>query len=1334
MHILKTVFAVFTLTLCVRAAAAANQDISKLWQIGKPDQSYMEFSPAPAETVMNGYQSAFEDGFKIKAGKKSKKGNFPGLQAGPAAAWGGYREYPVKIYFELPGAAAGGYVLTAGLAGAAPNMDGTLSVNVNDSELSAEIAAGAGTDVLNFPQGFADPQTVRFYLPPEAIPAGRNIITLTLTHGEWIIYDFLRLEAVPAGVDAALNFSAASPPFLANAPDGPGHLMDVSFFYVGAEDADAQLTARAGNAEVKTALQLKRGQTHAVIVLPEQDSETTAQVALLSRGRELAVADVPLNPVRHFAITLIPHSHLDIGYPDQQPNIMIGQQQYLEKALEMIGEETTGAKMAWMSEVAWPVYKILLGQGPYETYGQWLDGALPMKGTSEEFLKQVPHLRDEAMFARVESSTGSPDDLNNRRAVDGSPQGWRSVGPARGAWFEMTFKAPTPLAYVGLRGGRETDNQIKKLRLTFTLENGQQETRDAGPLGVYRERFLVSPPDAPVTNLRVDILDAADPDQPASLMEIEAWTPRPAGELKTRLMNAVGNGRLEVGGLYMNFLTQLIPTEWLIRSMLRSSQTAEAMGAPLRTALLTDVPGASFALPDILSGAGIRYFYPALNPDRAYSCLDGMPHAFIWQGSAGGRVIVFRAFNTYNEGWWLGLGQSAALAEQKLPAFLESLTPDEYPYDLLPLRMLGDITDDGPVPERLPRIVDEWNKKWAWPKLEIGTATDFFERFDTAYANELPVLIGDWTSYWEDGAGSTAAETALVRELHHKLSVASSMLALMPRKNIHDIQQEGNRTFITTGSMFDRTEDADMFEDLALAEEGLYLYDEHTWGADTSIREPNSPRTLGQWHFKQQLLLDALERTDHILEHLEPLVDLDILNCYGVIAAINMSGQPRSGLISIPLDSDDIFDSALDTFKNAPVPSAIVEQDGTPHLVFFAEDVPSVGFTHYLKSRSKDSNSGMQPPATPGLIENDRYRIDVDTRTGQITHILDKANDHDMVDPATEYGMNEFVYAQGVEQTPVRLSNVWVSPGANNSLYSELVITGSAPNIPEITQIVRLHHAQDMIEFENRITKQAVTDKEAGYIAFPFNAPGGTLRFEVTGGLITPEKDQLPGASRLWMAMQNGAAAVSDNYSILFSTRDAPLITPQILGDNAGADQQSDTMFFSYIFNNYWHTNYMAAQGGDFTFRYAITGASGKASDTDIIRFGSRYAEPMTGINIKSKSHDRQVGFCAIPYDTSLISVAPDTVHLLGIKPAEQGKGIVIRLQEIAGDRTNVRLSLSSNLRFSTAHITDLMEHTISKATTSQTKDRVIENRFTEGGFIVEAEIGPHGYLTLKLE
>src|SRR5579875_2862754 len=46
-----------------------------------------------------------------------------------------------------------------------------------------------------------------------------------------------------------------------------------------------------------------------------------------------------------------------------------------------------------------------------------------------------------------------------------------------------------------------------------------------------------------------------------------------------------------------------------------------------------------------------------------------------------------------------------------------------------------------------------------------------------------------------------------------------------------------------------------------------------------------------------------------------------------------------------------------------------------------------------------------------------------------------------------------------------------------------------------------------------------------------------------------------------------------------------------------GVFEPKSGTLFSYIMNNYWHTNYRAGQGGEFTFRYAMT--SGAQVDGD---------------------------------------------------------------------------------------------------------------------------------------
>ncbi len=1210
----------FIMILSAHLSAAEPPPLEKIWSVVKPNQSYADFNPKPASQAMGGYMQNYQDGFKMLAGDKVRTGDFPGIQAGPAAAWGGYKEYPIKILFKTDAAPAGGFVLTVGLAGVSPGGSAELHADLNGTVAISPLEPGANDDVLNFPEGFADPRVIRMFFPSNAAAQdGKNTLTLTLSRGAWIVYDYMRLDAVTRSGEALIaGFSATAPPFLAHGAAGPAHRITTSFFLAGSPAADLALSALVNGEQFSMPLAASPGQNSEELLIPELSAPAQAVVSLRSGGEVLEQTELTLQPVRHFEITLMPHSHLDIGYPDQQPNIMIGQKMYLERALDLI-EQDTPVPMHWTSETAWPVERLLKGIGPWEEYGAFMNApeAALMQSVTPEFLKDTMRMSNAAMAGTVTSSANMEEDLNNRRAVDGSPQGWHTSGPAAGAWIQITLKEPQSLKYTALRGGRETANRILKVKVSYTLATGETVIEEHGPLGEYRERLLLKPPAAPAKSLRIDILDAADPGAPASLMDIELWTPQDPQELRRRLIKAVRDGRMEISAMHLNFLTELIPAEWLIRSFARAQFAADQTGVPLTAALMTDVPGYSWALPDMLSDMGVKYFYPALNPDRAFNCLEGMPHAFYWTGPAGGRVLTFRAFNTYNEGWWLGFGQSVDLVEKRLPSFLAPLTRDAYPYDMMILRMLGDITDDGPVPERLPEVAAAWNAKWAWPKLTIGNPTPFFQEFESRYGTIIPGLTGDWTGYWEDGAASSARETIMARELHRAAAQLSAYDAVQQRVD----------------SYADTQQDDSALEGMA---EAIYLYDEHTWGADTSIREPDNPRTIGQWHFKKMPLQKAFEENG--LGEAAPAPFLSALQ-----AAALMTGAPDAA-----------------------------------------------GFL---------------------TLETTVYRIRVAAATGRVESIFDKRSNRELADISGGFAMNEFIYIQGIRNDqPMRMGNIKAGYGPDNSIF----ITGSAPLFPEITQVVRLNPDTDRIEFENHLKKEYTTDKEAVYFAFPLNAPGGALRLDVTGGVMQAETDQAPGASRDWISIQDSAAAVSDSYSILFHTPDAPLVAPEGLRVNTFQKKlpQQNTTLFSYVMNNYWHTNYVAGQDGEFVFRYTISGVPRRVEDSEIV-------------NYTGAGHNLDALHMLTGGDISPITVRPDTVRVLGVKTAERGGGIVVRVQEMDGADTPVTVTLSPKLKVTRATVTDIVERPVRAA-------RVDTD--SQGNSVVTETAPARGYLTLLLE
>lgn len=1306
-HLSAFAFTLCVLTLAASSApcAAKEPGLEKIWLLGKANGAYGEFSSSPAKVTMQGYDSAYEKGFEVKVSGANSRGDFPGLQAGPLAPWGKYREYPLNILFKLDAPSPGGYFLTLSLIGVSTGDAATLTVSAGDYQKILNPAAGFKEELLTMSQGYGTQQDITVFLPASALNSGVNDVTITLTAGEWVLYDYVRLEGITNPDELILkNFTAEVAPFLAHGESGPGHLVTVSFAASGA--ANSRITVTCGETSINKDVSIAPGQNSIDVIFPEVSAEQTCAVALETGGEKIDEAAVAIKPIRHYSITLVPHSHLDIGYPDLQPNIMIYQKQILETAVDMINNGD-GEPMAWATEVTWPVLNLINDVSPYDVYGDWVDDVQLMKTLSKKFLTEVPYMRNVAPMAEVTSSRGVANDHNNRRAVDGSRMSWFSWGPAREAWITLKFDEPQKADYITIRAGKESQNPVTKMLLTYVDENGASFSREEGPMSPLREHYVIDAGGARIRELTFKFPDTEKPEFPLALMEIEVWANEPQDAFKENLRRAFKSRRLESSGLYLNFLTQLMPTEWLIRSMLRSREVADWSGVPFKTAMFTDVPGYSDFIPDLLAGSGIRYFYPSLNPDRARSCLEGIPNAFYWTGPAGGEVLVYRSINTYNEGWWLGFGQSVLTAEQKLPEFLEGLAQDNYPYDMIALRMLGDITDDGPVPEKLPRIVSDWNKKWAYPTLNIETPSKFFEAFEDKYSGVIPRLKGDWTAYWEDGAGSSALETAMMREVHNDFLFAAAFTAI---QKLFTGKSSGHEA------------------ELATIEEETYLYDEHTWGADVSVWEPDSPFTQGQWRFKQMPITDAFSRIKKSTNMIAPMLGmLAPAPAHGgkILAVVNGADIRRTGLVSTPVDDSAEYEVYACATDEKIETATTVGPEGA-RLLFTVTDAPPIGVSFYeiVPISEKKPESAAAAPSG-AILKNSFYKIEVNPETGRIESVYDKEAGRELVDSALGFGMNEYLYVELFNhETPVRMTNVSVAQGVSNRFYSELKISGSMESTPEIEQTVRLYNNAKLIEFENRINKNAVYSKEAGYFAFPFSVAGGKLLAEMTGGVMTLEDDQLPGGSRDWMSIQNAAAAVSDDFSIIFTTTDAPLIAPEgirigrytkhLPGDSAA--------LFSYAFNNYWHTNYRASQQGELTFRYSITSVPRRATASEIISAGKIATLPMKAVMTDGGAATDAGGSGAL----SFLSIMPSSVQIIGVKAPEDGDGLIVRLQEMDGLETEFTLRASASLGLGGAAFTNFLENEDSPA---------LKTALDGGGDIIISEkIPPRGYLTIRLK
>ncbi|EFR98040.1 conserved hypothetical protein, partial [Listeria ivanovii FSL F6-596] len=133
------------------------------------------------------------------------------------------------------------------------------------------------------------------------------------------------------------------------------------------------------------------------------------------------------------------------------------------------------------------------------------------------------------------------------------------------------------------------------------------------------------------------------------------------------------------------------------------------------------------------------------------------------------------------------------------------------------------------------------------------------------------------------------------------------------------------------------------------------------------------------------------------------------------------------------------------------------------------------------------------------------------------------------------------------------------------------------------------------IDVTLRLHKDSIWDPENLYISFPFTT-GTTeeLYFDKTGCLVRPGIDQLPGTNQEFYLVQEGAAYVGTEKSIILALKDTPLL---VLGDlkhhlieltGQGKTEKNKEPLYVWLMNNFWETNFKVDLAGFYEFRYTL--------------------------------------------------------------------------------------------------------------------------------------------------
>jgi alpha-mannosidase len=796
------------------------------------------------------------------------------------------------------------------------------------------------------------------------------------------------------------------------------------------------------------------------------------------------------------------------------------------------------------------------------------------------------------------------------------------------------------------------------------------------------------------------------------------------GEEKKKFLDYLREGKISMPAEYANLLTGYSSLEELIRSLSYTHGLHRAERIPFDYANITDVPSTTWSYPSVLKAAGINYFAEATNSDRGPIVLYGKwneKSPFWREGPDGARVLMANT-RQYSQLWFVcDLPPEVDNCRQGLPAFLQQFSASDYKPDAV--LMYGSQLENTDARLSEPQFVSSWSAVYAYPRFVLATFPDYFRYIEKHYGSQLITVKGDGGPYWEDGVGADASNTALDRNDQTRAVSAEELLT---------VSRYLNPSLNVPRDLIDRIWT------------NLLLYAEHTWDSWNSVYQPDSREAVEQLATKDEYVQQSRQAISELEEQALSQITHQVHMPSSSLLVFNTLSWPRSGLVELDIGREEILTEDSD---RTPVPFEVLrEGPGYRRIRFLARNVPSMGFKCYslvtrqgaseILSTSDQQRLGIAGVDTIGnVIENGYYRVEADAATGAVKSIFDKQMSRELVDSHSPYKFDQYLYVEGGSddaqivhmRKSLPYADLKITPSSGGRILGirrtpfgkALSVEAKGIHTPSVRTEILLYDDEKKIEFVNQITKEPVRAKEGAYIAFPVAAPKPWFQYEIQNGWVNPAQDMLKGAGLEWFSVGHWVKALSTNWDVVISPVDAPLIT---LGDvNRGRWPEEfapkSSTIFSYVFNNYWHTNYRAEQGGEVTFRYAMTSGPTFAPG-DLARFGREAMTPLETDEVTDQDKVGDPPSPLKPVSTSFLEIEGSGVVVETWKAAEDGNGSVLRLLETSGSESK------AVLRFPFFHLKQAWLCTAMEDDLSE---------IPVGGSSIELTLQPHEIATLRI-
>ena len=721
-----------------------------------------------------------------------------------------------------------------------------------------------------------------------------------------------------------------------------------------------------------------------------------------------------------------------------------------------------------------------------------------------------------------------------------------------------------------------------------------------------------------------------------TLYPVFDWLAQASSQDRDRFSAFEREGLIEVTASWSIF-TQSSPTrawQWMLD---RVEQARAEYGFTIRSAMLSDINGVPWALPDLLSRHGISNFSMSINEHFGKSILPRY-YPFRWRGPKGGLLNTFNGLH-YNNNQYFGIPYDLKRARSGVEEFQKFL--DSYPGFNLDFGVFQvtrpDFNDNGSPDPRLPDFVAAWNAAGHSPKLEIVTLSGFFDAIGARVFENAPEHSGEWTDFWNFGATSTPYETSLNRRAY----------ALV--EEVEALAVAGGGT-------------PEISKLVSTAMENAVFHDEHTWGADISVEAPHHDTSRSGLHYKNDFAFRA--HTTALIARAEALSAL--------IAKAETKTTGQHLLLANPLDArrraaidlpvswllSDVCPTTthLHRMQQTPVhwpaPTIPVSTRPTPepfdsagnlrlNIDMAPGEVRIVSADEVFASAVPSQTVTREASRNKTGIENDCFAVMLDPITGGLASIVRKPNGRELLSPGeipngvpvwespaggrrrdihpvpdwTKFmgykGWNTNWEAIRETAAPAPLCRVETSAG-RTTLRQKY----SSPYARAVSLAVSLDDAVDAIEIMVTMDFRWCEVPNAWYWPLSFAMGNPVFTYDNCGIPVQFLRDQLPGANTDYQTVNRWIRISDGSDSMLLFPLDTPIAC--LGGLNFGRMTQADTPRRAFVAPmlhcNYWDTNYAASCDGVVNFRFFLASGDAAPMHEDANRLAAQLSHPAIAV------------------------------------------------------------------------------------------------------------------------